>query len=294
MRLLTLVMAAVLLLGGGAFAEEGKSATLDLGQVKISALKDAENMAPLSAILTPASLEKVKGSIAADGEVKLNINAYLLRMNGKNILIDTGLGAEQGGQLLQALNALDIAPEMIDMVVMTHLHIDHAGGLYGEGKEVFGNAQVWVAEDEARYWGEEKEFPALQQGSIPFARAALKVSNLRLYAPGIEIMPGLTSIAAYGHTPGHTAFMVNAGEKQVLIWGDAMHVPGLQFAFPDVQVVYDVDADAAQTVRQDLLQMASEQGLIVAGMHLPFPGWGMVEKPEPADEKAAYKFVPLD
>ncbi len=266
---------------------------LDLGGGnRLVALSDVKRLAQVKEVIVPADIEQIK-ALLPDGSFTSYVNAYLLQLNGRNILFDTGVGAAQGGNLLEALAAYGIKPGAIDMVVLTHLHIDHAGGLYNENKEVFNNAEVWIAKPEVAYWCDSQEFPATQKGSVFFARQALKVAHLNTFTPGCTITPGLQALPAFGHTPGHTAFLITTNEKRVLVWGDIMHVPAVQFARPEVGVVYDVNGREAVKTRQALLRQAQSEKVIVAGMHLPFPGWGAVQKPAGGGD-AGYVFAPLD
>ena len=177
MKILTTLIGLLLLLPAASAAADGdKTAVLQLGPARLIALADAQGEFNLNNVLTPAYVEQGK-ALAPDGKMKSYVNAYLLQMDGRNILIDTGLGAEKGGQLLNALAEVNVKPEAIDIILITHLHLDHAGGLYNQGQEVFSKAVLWVAEEEARFWRDTENLPAGQQGSADAARQALKAAN---------------------------------------------------------------------------------------------------------------------
>jgi glyoxylase-like metal-dependent hydrolase (beta-lactamase superfamily II) len=91
-----------------------------------------------------------------------------------------------------------------------------------------------------------------------------------------ELFPGIRAIPAYGHTPGHTAYMVESQGQRLLLWGDIIHVAEVQFADPDITIDYDVDRHAASASRKRLLSDAAQQGYLVGGAHLSFPGLGHV------------------
>src|SRR6202035_2854822 len=105
---------------------------------------------------------------------------------------------------------------------------------------------------------------------------------LRAYRAGFstgaggQSVPGITAVPAPGHTPGHTGWLVASGGDALLIWGDVVHLPGLQFAHPDAGMVFDVDGALAIVTRRRIMDMAATDRLRVTGMHMDFPGFGHV------------------
>lgn len=281
----------LLLASQPALAADSKIAVLKMGSAKVIALSDIQTTVELSSMLTPQDLEQTK-IIIPDGKVNSYVNAYVIQTGEANILFDAGVGQAAGGQLIEALQEAGIKPEEINLVLLTHLHLDHCGGLFNDNKPVFANADIWVAKAEADYWSKTVDFPPSQQASVSFARQVLASPKLKIYEPGQAMVSGLTSFAGYGHTPGHSIFLFNSGGKTLLIWGDIVHLTGLQFARPELGVVYDVDSTKAVQIRKLLLAKAHAEKQIVAGMHLVFPGWGMVEKPA-NEQDIKYMFVPL-
>jgi glyoxylase-like metal-dependent hydrolase (beta-lactamase superfamily II) len=181
------------------------------------------------------------------------------------------------------MKELGVKPEDVDTVLLTHTHGDHIGGMAKDGKALFPNAKVLLA-------GKEM---AWQQGNAG-SRAALAPYSGRvetfepgpLSAGGIEILPGIRAAAAYGHTPGHTAFLVRDGGKELIIWGDLMHVEDVQFPLPSVSVTYDTDPQAAAVSREEYLSYAARNKVPVGGMHLRYPAVGTV-----VSGAAGYRFV---
>jgi glyoxylase-like metal-dependent hydrolase (beta-lactamase superfamily II) len=106
-------------------------------------------------------------------------------------------------------------------------------------------------------------------------------------ASAAELLPGIKAAAAFGHTPGHTVFLVEGGGEGLIIWGDLMHVQGIQFPLPDIAVTYDSDPAAAVTVRKEILNYAAERGIPIGGMHLQYPAVGRVEK-----AGGGFRFIP--
>ncbi len=217
---------------------------------------------------------------------RLTVNTFLLHLGGKRIMVDAGCAGSFGptvGRMLSNLAALGVEPATISTVLLTHAHPDHANGLIdGAGAAVFPNAELIVSAKEVAFWQDDAIMGAVPEdmkGYFLGARAALAAyaDRTRLIEAG-EVLPGISAIPAYGHTPGHTAFMVSSGAESLLIWGDVVHLPGVQFARPGAALTFDGDPAGAIATRARLMDMAATDKLLVAGMHLDFPTFGHVVK----------------
>jgi glyoxylase-like metal-dependent hydrolase (beta-lactamase superfamily II) len=166
------------------------------------------------------------------------------------------------------------------------MHGDHTGGLAKNGQALFPNARVCLAEQERDYWTRTH----VNQGAVAaLAPYGSKVSVFRPGEPGTqaaELLPGITAVAAFGHTPGHTLFLFESAGQKLLIWGDLMHVEKIQFPRPEISVTYDVDPAAAAVSRKKILEYAAANNIPVAGMHLVYPAIGIVRA-----EGGGYRFV---
>jgi glyoxylase-like metal-dependent hydrolase (beta-lactamase superfamily II) len=213
-----------------------------------------------------------------DGTYPSETNTFLIRGGGKTVLIDTGFG----GALFEALGELKVRPEEVDAVLITHLHGDHIGGLAKDGKALFPNARVYLA---------RRELAAAQanarQALAPYGNRVETFDPSPLGAAAPELLPGIKAAAAFGHTPGHTVFLVENGGQRLIVWGDLMHVQGIQFPQPDIAVTYDSDPAAATAVRREILNYAAENRVPIGGMHLQYPALGTVEK-----EGTGFRFIP--
>jgi glyoxylase-like metal-dependent hydrolase (beta-lactamase superfamily II) len=212
-------------------------------------------------------------------------NTFLIRGGGKIILVDTGFGTT----LFNSMKTLGISPDSVDAVLLTHLHGDHIGGLQRDGKALFPGAKVYLAQQERDYWTKTN----VNQGAA--AALAAYSNKVETFRPGelgakiAELLPGITPIAAFGHTPGHTLFMVESNGQKLLIWGDLMHAEQIQFPRPDISVTYDTDPVIAASSRKKVLEYAAANNIPIAGMHLVYPAIGRVSV-----EGNGYKLTPAN
>jgi glyoxylase-like metal-dependent hydrolase (beta-lactamase superfamily II) len=213
------------------------------------------------------------------GTYQSETNTFLIRTGEKNILVDTGFG----GALFDHLKTLGVDPAQVDAVLLTHMHGDHIGGLQKEGKPLFPRATVYLAQEERAFWaGAANAVAAL----APYGDKVVSFRPGELGAAIPELLPGITPIAAFGHTPGHTLFQVQSGDEKFLIWGDLMHVQGIQFPLPAVSVTYDTDPAAAAAIRTRVLEYAARNRIPIGGMHLVYPAIGTV-----TPEGSGYRLV---
>lgn len=196
--------------------------------------------------------------LSPKGSVPSSISCFIIETQGKRALFDTGMGKENGGQLMERLKSMGIKPEGIDYIFITHFHNDHTGGLTDGGKPAFSRAQLYVPAAEYDYWMKAK-------GKDNAAIKAVSAYGNRLHRfnYGDSLPLGITAMAAPGHTPGHTVY--RAG--RVLIMGDLFHGLSLQIQDMDLCPDYDMDRAKAIESRKKYVRYAVENGLMTAGMH---------------------------
>ncbi|MEJ8570487.1 MBL fold metallo-hydrolase [Microbaculum marinum] len=254
-----------------------------IGDILVTALTDGYYDTPLASF--NAVTEEEAAAILAENfqpaPPRVSINCFLIRSGGRTAIVDTGAGGSMGptlGVLPRSLAALGVSEGEIDTVLLTHLHPDHSNGLTDpDGNALFASAEVVVSSADLLYRSDDAErsrFNAVQQRRyFDDARFQMAPYMDRVRDASGEVLPGVTATPLAGHTPGHTGYVVSSGNDALLIWGDTCHVPELQLPNPDVTVAFDVDSAAAARTRRRVLDWAASDRLLVAGMHLHFPGF---------------------
>lgn len=249
--------------------------TFSVGGYEITTLSEGQQEGNPK-VLIDASPEVIQ-TYAPDGTYPTATNAFLVKTADKTILIDAG----HGRKLFDNMQSRNVTAQQVDVILITHMHGDHIGGLLKEGKAMFPNAEIYIAQAEYNYWMGDKV-----RGGGTQARAVIEAyrDRLHLFTPseietgGIELFFGFRAIAAYGHTPGHTAFMIDAGNSKMLVWGDLTHAMAIQIPHPEIAVTYDTDPQQAIASRKKIFDYVSANNIPVAGMHIAFPAVGNVKK----------------
>ena len=223
---------------------------------------------------------------------RASLNVFLLRYpkTGKLALIDAGFGRADSA-LPKRLARLNIKPEDISAVFITHIHPDHVGGLTApDGKALFPNAKIYIARREYEAWSNDPSRARLAGHLTPYRK------NLVLLDYGKEVAPyGLTPLYYPGHTPGHTVFRMKAArpEKEVrtiYFVGDIVHAAELQIPHPEFCARFDMEPETAVKSRCELLDKA----VYWYGAHLPFPGIIRITRQQsPSGDRFGFQMEPL-
>lgn len=271
---------------------------LAIGDVMVTAVNDGTFQATFDMIIGVEQEECIRIEQAAFRPVppKMTMNAFLVQTGDRIALVDTGCGKSAGptlGMVCRNLEGMGIAPADIDTILVTHMHPDHINGLIDEdGEAVFPNAELYVNEAELAFFldpmspsrspdGEPQEFfEGFRKASRPYA------GRIRTVRDG-SVMPNVSAVTQPGHTPGQTAWLIESDGDAVMIWGDIVHMPHLQFTAPEAATILDIDPEQAVATRRRALDMVATDRLRVAGIHHDFPAFGHVER-----RGRGYAFVP--
>lgn len=229
----------------------------------------------------------------------ISVNAFLVNTGSQLVLIDTGAATLFGptlGKLLTNLQASGYRPEQVDMILITHMHPDHIGGLSLDGTRVFANATVYAERREADFWLNPAALAAAPPDRRDFfkgAAAAIQpyaaASRFKTFSGASDIAPGIRSIPAPGHTPGHTVYAIESRGQTLMVWGDLTEIAAVQFVAPQVTIAFDSDPAATVRSRMRAHADAARSGYLIACSHLPFPGIGHLRA-----AGAGYDWIPVD
>ena len=233
-------------------------------------------------------------------QVRLAINVLLVRTKTDLILVDTGCGAafgDVGGRLVGNLAAAGVRPEQVTVVVLTHLHGDHFGGLAdpATNEPVFKNARFVLFRREHDFWMNSPDLaasklpPEVRAQFVQSAQAAVNAlkGKWELVAPQDRVLEGVEFLAAPGHTPGHLAIAFTSGSEQLINLADVAHHSAISFAHPEWPLAFDTDPQQASETRRSFFDRAATDRARVFGVHLPFPGLGHIHS-----DGGRYAFVP--
>jgi glyoxylase-like metal-dependent hydrolase (beta-lactamase superfamily II) len=271
-----------------------------LGDFEMTVLNDGTLSLPASVMTntTEAETEKALARNFQKSPFDASDNAFLINTGATLVLIDTGCGSLLGptaGNLLTNLKAAGYRPEQIDEVYLTHMHPDHAGGLMAEGRLAFPNAVLRANRREADFWlnqGNLEKSPAAMKdffkGAMASVNPYIAAGKFKPFDGDTQLVPGIAVIAAPGHTPGHSIYLIESRGQKMELWGDLVHVAAVQFGEPSVTIQFDVDSQSASTQRQHAYADAAKAGYLVGTAHLSFPGVGHIRT-----ESRGYAWVPV-
>lgn len=240
------------------------------GSIEIISLLDRQGENDTSLLI--GASDDVIQKYVPEGKLNSQILAFYVKFGDKSVLFDSGL---HDGHVASELLKNGIKPEDVKLILITHLHPDHFGGLIDdEGKAEFPNAELYVGKIERDYWVDDVKSEAVIETLKQYE------NRTHLFIFGDEVLDGVRAIDTAGHTPGHVSYLIECENEKLLVVGDIMHFPEIQLSVPDVAVRYDVDPVKAIQSRKFILDYASWKNIPIAGMHITPPGIMNVKKSE--------------
>ena len=275
---------------------------LKVGDLEVTALFDG------AAVFDPHLLNGTKATM--DGVVQaLHEDQHLLDGGDTGFVVNTGkqlilvdagsstwFGEGALGHLVGSLRSAGYAPEQVDIVLVTHLHSDHVGGLTTQdGKRVFPNADVYVAREESDFWlspeiaakapnDAQPHFQSAQAIAAPY----IKAGKWHRFSGSETIVDGMQLVPLPGHTPGHTGYEFSSKGQKIMFWGDIIHALRVQVQHPEVTAIFDIDPTAAAATRHQLLPKLAREDILIAGPHMNFPAVGRLRK-----DGSVYRWAPV-
>lgn len=245
--------------------------------------------------------EVLRQAFLPTDHMTLNLNTLLIETGARRILIEAGAGSTMGpngGRIFENLAAIGLGPADIDVIVISHTHPDHVGNLRAaDGSRAFPRATVFVPKADFDFFVRSEPdlsyMPVSEEFRLRFAaniKSSLEpvMNDIELYEAGAEIVPGLTTLVASGHTPGMATFLVHSGIDQLLLTADLAYHPVVNVDNPWIPGP-DRDKQTALASRRRIFDRAATDRIPVLGFHFPFPGLGRMLKTD-----GGYAWVPAN
>ncbi|MCK0096957.1 MBL fold metallo-hydrolase [Yoonia sp. F2084L] len=203
----------------------------------------------------------------------------LINTGAELVLFDTGLNAEA---TTAAIESAGYTADQVDIVVLTHMHGDHIGGLMSNGTATFANARYVTGQVEYDHWA--------AAGNEGFDANVRPMADMMTFlGDGDDVVSGITGMAAFGHTPGHMVYRIESAGSGLVIFADLANHPVWSLARPDWEVRFDADKEAAAASRRNVLGMIAADRVPAIGYHMPFPAVGYVDT---GTDGAEFRWVP--
>src|SRR5437870_8154594 len=276
---------------------------LKVGDLEVTALYDGTGVFdPHWLNGTKATNDGVEKALREDPHM-LDVadTGFLINTGKQLILVDAGAGTWWGGgafgRLACSLRSAGYKPEEVDIVLVTHLHSDHVGGLTTQDrKRVFPNADVYVAKAESDFWLSPEIAAKSPKDAQPFFESAqaiaapyIKAGKWHTFNGSEPVVDGMQLVPLPGHTPGHTGFEFSSKGQKLLFWGDIVHALRVQLQHPEVTAIFDIDQTAAAETRHQLLSKLAREDVLIATPHTSlFPALGRLRM-----EGSGYSWAPV-
>lgn len=235
-----------------------------------------------------ASVDDAKSALRAakwpDDRIPNTYTITVVNIGGRTIMFDSGGGGQVPGtgQLADNLKAAGIDTAKLSAIVVTHFHPDHIFGLFSkENAAVFPNTEIVVPEAELKFWADPNvdRLPEAARGLARRVQATLSTwKNVKQAAADKDAVPGVRAVATYGHTAGHTSYIVSGGGGQLLVLGDVTNIPPFNVRNPGWHIMFDANPQAAEAIRRSIFDRAIADKMVCTGYHWGMPGAGTLAK----------------
>lgn len=272
---------------------------LVLGEATVETLSDGHLVLPIDFQYGDAPKDELVALLKAHDlpitASEPDCNLTLLRDGERTVLFDAGSGSRfmpSAGKVMGAFDEIGLDPSQVTHVVFTHAHPDHIWGILDDFDDVmFPDAELMISSAEWDYWWDPATVDTLPEARKPFAvgaKRSLEATEERVtrFQPGEEILPGILALDTNGHTPGHMSFEISKGGESVLVLGDAITHAYVSFEHPEWPNGADHDIEKGIATRKRLLDKLALEKTRIIGFHLPYPGFGRVER-----SGNAYRYV---
>lgn len=250
-----------------------------------SAVRDGDPQGTFAMNVEKSTFEEVsKENFLPTDVAKFFFTPTLVNTGAELVLFDAGLGGETPG-IVPALQGAGYTPDQVDIVVLTHMHPDHIGGLMMKGNPTFPNARYVTGSKEYDFWSPMGEDNRI--GKLMISNVKPLAEKMTFIKGGDSVVSGITAVAANGHTPGHMCYRLESDGKQMMLLADLANHYVWSLAYPDWEVRFDMDKEAAAKARRDILSMVAAERMPIVGYHLPFPALGYV-----ATRDNGFRYVP--
>lgn len=272
-----------------------------VGDIEVTQILDGEVVRPHAPnFVVNASIEERQKALAAGGVitdgVPTGFTVTSARIGDRRVIFDSGNGAAglpATGQLADNMKLAGFEQKDVTHVVVTHFHPDHIFGLMDkDNAPIYPNAEIIVPAAELAFWTDEgrtSKLPPAQQGLAKRVASTLGVwKNVRRFEGAADVLPGVTPTPSYGHTPGHTSFLLSSGSAQFMVLADVTNVKELFLRNPGWHVMFDMDKQMAEATRRKMFDRLVADKIPASGYHWGMPGAGLISK-----DGAGYALTPL-